>query len=391
MPCASPDSGQVKRPFSNLLAQTQSDTAMKYKHPLKRILRENRSLWDVESTRPAVRSAFNKAIGCGTAALGAEVYSSDVEQRVVFHTCKGRACSSCGARATSRWQRERWAALPDVRYKGITFTMPDVLWPFFHDRQLTRLLPMLAAKTIQAWMHAKFGLQAGVIAILHTFNSRLDFNAHVHVMVTAGGLEASGRWRSSVYFDVDALTRYWRKGVIRVLRASLRSGTLGTDLPAEQVAAMLRTQENRWWSVKLQSLGSKEHFLRYAGRYARRPPIAQRRITGICTAEIRFWAKDKKQHCRRIVRLTPEEFISAWMAHIPNEYEHAVRSFGLFASRAIRNSSAAVFNILGHSPRPRPKPLSWNLSIKRDFGWDPLLDRNGNRMRWTRRIVPESR
>ncbi len=363
---------------------------MRYRHPLKRILRENSSLWDVESTRPAVRSAFNKAIECGTAALGAEVFSSDVEERVVFHTCKGRACSSCGARATSRWQRERWAAMPDVPYKGITFTMPDVLWPFFHDRQLARLLPMLASKTIQAWIHAKYGLQVGIIAILHTFNSRLDFNAHVHVMVTAGGLETSGRWRSSVYFDVDALTHYWRKGVIRLLRACLRSGTLGTDLPAEQIEATLRTHENRWWSLKLQSLGSKEHFLRYAGRYARRPPIAQRRITKISTEEIQFWAKDKRQHCQTIVRFTPKEFISAWMAHIPNKYEHAVRSFGLFAPRVIWNSSAAVFNILGHSLRPRPRPLSWNLLIKRDFGQDPLLDRNGNRMRWTRRIAPEA-
>jgi hypothetical protein len=102
---------------------------MKYKHPLKRILSENESLWDVESTRLAVRDAFTKVLLCGTAALGAKVYASEVEDRVVFHTCKGRVCSSCGARATSRWQRERWAALPDVPYKDIAFTMPDVLVP----------------------------------------------------------------------------------------------------------------------------------------------------------------------------------------------------------------------------------------------------------------------
>jgi hypothetical protein len=28
---------------------------------------------------------------------------------------------------------------------------------------------------------------------------------------------------------------------------------------------MLTQQENRWWSVKVQSFKSKEHFLRYAG------------------------------------------------------------------------------------------------------------------------------
>jgi hypothetical protein len=363
---------------------------MRYKHPLKIILKSHQSLWDVKSTRPAARSAFRKALNCGTAALGAEVYSSGIEDRVVFHTCKGRACSSCGARATSQWQRERWAALPDVPYKGITFTMPDVLWPLFRDRHLARLLPVLAAKTVEAWVRAKFGLRVGVIAIPHTFNGRLEFNAHVHVMVTAGGLELSGRWRATVYYDVDALTHYWRKAVIRILRASLRAGLLPANLPIEQFDTTLSQQENRWWSVKLQSLGSKEHFLRYAGRYARRPPIAQRRITGISKQEIEFWAKDRRLRRPVIVRLTPKEFIAAWMQHIPDHYEHAVRSFGMFAPRAIGSSSAAVFAILGQGRKQRPRPLSWSLSIKRNFGWDPLLDRQGNRMTWNRRIAPQA-
>jgi hypothetical protein len=47
----------------------------------------------------------------------------------------------------------------------------------------------------------KFGLKVGVIAIPHTFNGRLEFNAHVHVMVTAGGLETSGDWMPSVYYE----------------------------------------------------------------------------------------------------------------------------------------------------------------------------------------------
>lgn len=267
--------------------------------------------------------------------------------------------------------------------------MPDVLWPFFRDRRLARLLPVLAAKTVEAWVRAKFGLRVGVIAIPHTFNGRLDFNAHVHVMVTAGGLELSGRWRASVYYDVDVLTHYWRRAVIRVLRASLRAGMLSSNLPAEQVNATLSNQENRWWSVKLQSLGSKEHFLRYAGRYARRPPIAQRRITGISKHEIEFWANDRRLRRQVMIRLTPREFLAAWAQHVPECYEHAVRSFGLFAPRAIGDSSAAVFAILGQSQR-RPKPLSWNLSINRDFGWDPLLDCQGNRMTWNRRIAPQT-
>src|SRR5262249_42761521 len=67
--------------------------------------------WDREQTRSSVRLAFRKALQCRTPALGAEVYASENQERVVFHTCKSRACPSCGHRATIQWQRERWAAL----------------------------------------------------------------------------------------------------------------------------------------------------------------------------------------------------------------------------------------------------------------------------------------
>lgn len=361
---------------------------MRYKQPLKKILRENRSVWDVETIRPAVRSAFIKTLDCGTAALGAEVYASPFEERTVFHTCKGRACPSCGTRATSQWQRERWAALPDVRYKGITFTMPDVLWPFFRNRQLAKLLPVLAARTVESWTRARFGVRVGVIAILHTFNSRLGFNAHVHIMVTSAGLDPSGNWHNRVYFDVQPLTHYWRKGVIQLLRAGFHSGVISTEASAGEVDALLMKQEQRWWNVKVQLLGSKEHFLRYAGRYARRPPIAQRRITHISTNEIRFQAKDRRLGRAVTVRRTPCQFIADWAQHIPDRYEHAVLSFGLFAPNVVAKTSTAILALLGRRSRPRPKPLRWNLSIKRDFGWDPLIDSKGQPMRWNRRISP---
>jgi putative transposase len=36
-----------------------------------------------------------------------------------------------------------------------------------------------------------------------------------------------------------------------------------------------------WWSVKIQTINSVEHFFQYGGRYARRPVIAQSRITNL--------------------------------------------------------------------------------------------------------------
>ena len=77
---------------------------------------------------------------------------------------------------------------------------------------------------------------------------------------------------------------------------------------------MLAQQENRWWSIKIQSFKSKEHFLRYAGRYVRRPPIAQRRITYIGERTVTFWFNDKKLRRRVYGQCSLEEFVDRWAA-----------------------------------------------------------------------------
>jgi hypothetical protein len=363
---------------------------MKQHEPLKKILSLSRPHWDQDSTRSTVREGFSKALRCRTPQMGAEVYASDAEERVVYHTCKSRSCSSCGYRATANWQRGWWATLPDTNYKGVTFTMPKELWPLFRDnRRLAHALPILAAKLMEARIRAHHGVSIGVLAVLHTFNGQLEFNSHVHTMVTGGGLHrTSNTWVSRTYIEQKGLMQAWRRGVVALLHAALEAGQLCTDLTPEQIDELLRFQANRPWVMKIQSFRSKEHFLRYAGRYVRRPPIAQRRIMRISNETVTFWAKDKKLGRRVAINCSLDEFVDRWAQHIPERYQHAVHSFGLFAPRTLRLSRAAVFAILGQQARPRPRPRRWAESIKRDFGHDPLIDSAGNRMRWVRRIPP---
>jgi putative transposase/transposase-like zinc-binding protein len=365
---------------------------MKYRHPLRQILSKTRSHWDRDQAFLAARWALGKALQCQTAELGAEIYVGEEDELVVYHTCKSRACPSCGYRANVQWLRERWTALPDAIYKGITFTMPDVLWPFFRDNpHLSQALPALAASVIQAMVSATYGSRVGVIAILHTFNGQLKFNSHVHTMVSGGALSAlSGRWTASVYYNRERLMEAWRRAVIKLLRTALHAGQLRTNIAPKEMGALLNKQEARWWSIKIQSFNSKGHFLRYAGRYVRRPPIAQRRITFIGERSVTFWFNDKKQRRRMYVTCSLEEFVNRWAQHIPERYQHTVRSFGLFAPRALCQTSAAMFLLLGQMQRPRPKPRSWALSLRRDFGHDPLRDGTGKRRRWTRRLPPKT-
>ncbi len=363
---------------------------MRYQQPIKQILTATRSYWDRPGTRPAVRQNFDKVTKCQTLALGAEILASENEEKKVPHTCKARPCPSCGHRATIQWQREQWCALPDIPYVGIVLSMPDVLWPIFRqNRHLLHHLPCLGATVIQQWAKLKYGVRLLIMVIPHTFGGRLNFNSHLHILVSAGGLnESEGRWIAPLYFDKDRLMHMWRFAVITFLREALLVKALTSNRSKMELTTVFRDQYERWWSIDIDHFASKTHFLRYAGRYVRRPPIAQYRFVKVTDREVRFWTKDKIQKRRVNISFTPEEFVAALAEQVPNRYQHAIRYFGLLAPGSKGRTSAVLFLLLGQEKRPRPRRLSWAFSLRRDFGVDPLIDHRGQRMRWIGRLSP---
>jgi len=362
---------------------------MRYKNPIKQILISARSVWDSPESRTAVRHNFDKMVKCGTLALGAQIFSSDTEEKLVPHTCKARPCPSCGHRATLLWQREQWCALPDVKYAGIVFTMPSEFWPVFQqNRHLLHDLPKLAAAVIQRWVKLRYGVRVLIMVMPHTFGSLLNFNAHLHMLVSRGGIEESqGRWVDDITFDKTKLMPMWRFAVVAFLREALNARVLSSDLSSRDLRTLIADQY-RWWSVHIDEFTSKEHFLRYAGRYVRRSPIAQHRIVLITEREVHFRCKQKKDGKKWwvTVRCSISEFIAMLAEHVPDRYRHGVRRFGLLAPRTQARTSAALVTILKQQKRPRPRRLSWAFSIRRDFGVDPLTDSKGRPMRWVGRL-----
>jgi hypothetical protein len=363
---------------------------MRVKQPLKQILSATRDHWNRPETRPAVRQNFERMINCRTPALGTEVYASETEKKLVYHTCKSRACPSCGHRAPQLWQRDQWAALPDIPYSGIVLTMPDRLWPIFQqNRHLLHDLAALGAAVIQQWVKARYGVRVLIMVVQHTFGRRLNFNPHLHILVSAGGLqESEGCWIAPLRFEKDALMHMWRYAVITYLREALKAEVLRADLGAEEIKRVLTTQYERWWNIKLTGLMSKQHFLGYAGRYIRHPPIAQHRFVKVTEREVEFGTKDLKLKQRVLTRYSTEEFVAVLAEHVPNRYQHGMRYFGLLAPRRKGRTSAALFALLGQEKVPRPPRLSWANALRKNFGVDPLVDSGGRTMRWIGRLSP---
>jgi hypothetical protein len=135
---------------------------------------------------------------------------------------------------------------------------------------------------------------------------------------------------------------------------------------------------------------SKMHFLQYAARYARRPPIAQRRLLSVTNTEVAFWTNDKRLKRRVTSRYPLQKFVAALAEHVPDRYRHAIRYFGLLAPRTKGRTFEAVFVLIGQVQRPRPQRMSWRTSLQKYFGVDPLIDSHGQSMRWVRRQGPRT-
>ena len=359
-------------------------------HPIKQLLIETRIHWDHDGTAAHIRETFEKIIKCRTIALGAEVYASEVESKLVFHTCKSRFCTSCGQRATEAWQEDLEAVLPDVPYVGITFTMPmEFRMILQQNHPILHCIPAMGAEAIQQWAKARYGVRLIVIVVQQTFGGLLNFVPHLHVMVSAGGLrESTSRWVHRLEYDRRELMLAWRYAVSAFLAEGYQKGVLRSSLSSEDIQNLLRTQHGREWNVFISRTGSKTYRLRHDGRYIRRPPVAQHRLTWIENDQIEYLAKDTRNRQFVPVRYAKENFVDILIQHVPNRGAHAMRYFGLMSPRCKAKLWAAVFVLINQRQKPRPPRLPWRWLRIRTFGADPLLDTEGQVMRWVGRRAP---
>jgi hypothetical protein len=217
----------------------------------------------------------------------------------------------------------------------------------------------------------------------------LNFNAHLHVLVSAVGLHKTGRSLvEDIRFPRDAIMRKWRHTLLDYLRKALDAGLLSSHLTRPKLAKLFEEHHDRWWSAKVDYFKSKDAFLRYISRYIRRPPLAEYRLlSSDNNQEVHFLTKDKKLGRKVTTTYTTHEFIARLGEQVPDRYRHGVRYFGLLAPQSIGKSYEVFLALLGQRRPPRPKRIRWAASIQKTFGQDPLLDSDGQRMYWVGRVV----
>lgn len=323
-----------------------------------------------------------KLLACGTQTLGFHLFTCTTcnQTKKVFHTCKSRFCSSCGKKATEQWIQKNLNALPNVPYQHITFTLPQEIRQFFWvNRHLTNHIAKIPAGIItKLAFHKK--LIPGIFTVIHTFGRDLKTNVHFHLSTTSGGLSLDHKkWIPDFFIKHDSVKKMWKTSVLATMRRLYKQGKL--EMPPSLYHLNTYEAFNSWlnllyqksWVVHLKKkTANQQHNVKYVGRYLKRPPLAETRITNYDEKGVTFFYLSHYTKQRTLVTLTTTEFISRLIRHIPDQNFRLIRYYNWLSNRNRSKLLPIVYSLVKHASSSF-QAISWRSMFQKSFGYDPLL------------------
>jgi hypothetical protein len=321
---------------------------------------------------------------CRSAALGGRLLRCDHcgRERPVYNSCRNRHCPKCQSLEQALWVEARILDLLPVSYFHDVFTVPHCLNPIFlRDPRLAHpLLFKAASETLIDLCRSQFGATPGLIAMLHTWNQKLEHHVHIHCIATGGGLSLDHTaWIASkpnFFLPVKKLSRVFRGKLLEALEQALVSHKLRTEESFGR--SLLRQAAAKGFGVYSKPpFTGPEQVLRYLGRYTHRIALGKERLVSNVNGIVTFNYKDRRDKGRRKPLALPgPEFARRFLLHVVPKGFVRVRHYGLLANGIKPARLALARHLLGAPQPPRPRPAqreSWQDTYRRLVGKDPSL------------------
>jgi hypothetical protein len=342
---------------------------------------------------PDYDSAVQKMLDCGDPEKMGYVQYRCLwcgEWRRIGFTCKSSFCLGCAQPRMSQWADFIGRRLlPGVTYRHFILTTPDFLRDYFYQSPdlLSKLMQRGYACLLDIFQTTTGKpLDIGCAMVLQTYGRSGEFNPHLHILVTAGGLTAEGKWKNVNFIPYDVMHRKWQYHLLDLLRQEVHDSGVQKDI-------------DRGW--KNYPKGFVAHLqpgdvppggkglAEYLAKYVVSPPISVRRIEEYDGQQVSYWYKDHKTDAIQHTTLPVLRFIGRMVQHILPKGFQRIRYFGLHSHtryQAIRGQLATILpdspasDPRGYRVLPRPQFAQLFLST---FGQEPLLcPRCGTPMEW---------
>jgi hypothetical protein len=290
-----------------------------------------------------VRRVVRDIVACRTGDLGVFIRACPDGHfaEVSGCSCRGRSCPVCAPSRRMRWLAG-WSRrlLPGWHVHTIV-TLPSQLHPLWrHNRRaMAELLFAVARQTMVAFSAdpAYLGALPGMLMALHTWSRSLSLHPHLHVIVTGGGLDGSGHWKSlprEFLAPTPAVRKLFRRLFLEAIKTAWKQGEIALPAGWDGVTMdrELRRLERIKWNVRIEPPYRHGHGVtNYLARYVMGDPIGQSRLVSFDGEEVKF-VVGREEKNPATMKLKVEEFIGRWLEHVPERGLHTVRAYGLYAS-----------------------------------------------------------
>jgi len=307
---------------------------------------------------PSQKKAILDIATCQTALRGGRRFRcEDCDHSFwVYHGCRNRSCPKCHGHQLAAWLADREMELLPCPYFHLIATVPEELRGAFlkHQKCLYGLLlNVVATELISLAREERFiGATPAILAVLHTWNGRLGFHPHVHLLVCGGGVSDDRvTWRetnASFLVPVKLLSKRISIALRKAINA--KRPELLEEIPGKVWRA-------NWCSFCVPYGRGEKAVLNYLGRYVFRTAITNHRIVEVTETEVTFRYKDRKKNVLQTETVTGIEFLKRFLIHVLPKGFHKVRYYGLWhPSKRTLQMTARVLLIV-HKPMGKEWPL----------------------------------
>jgi hypothetical protein len=316
---------------------------------------------------------------CRTAALGGHVDVCDNGcgfMRISYNSCRNRNCPKCQGLQSARWLEKQCERILPTPYFHVVVTFPHQLNALIlHNKQiLYNIMFRAAAESLLELARDWKRLQAhiGFTAVLHTWNQDMRFHPHLHMVVTAGGIDRSQtRWiesRNTFLVPVKALSLKIRGKFVHYLKRAYDQGKIAFRPNIQRLAdppsfrAFIKALYSKKWVVySKQPFAGPEYVFAYLSRYTHKVAISNHRLVRMIDGSITFLARDNHNTAKkRNVTVTAQEFIRRFLLHVLPAGFIKIRHYGLMASGNAKTKLEIARKLLQerHSKLPNTHAVS---------------------------------
>ena len=329
--------------------------------------------------RDTVIENVDKMIHCGDFKRGYALYACDNcgHMMVTPFRCRSRFCTSCG----NLYSRKRSTAmsfkLVRTSHRHCVFTIPEELRVFFRkDRSLLNLLFKAAADSV-FFMFKKINksekFTPGFICVLHTFGRSLQWNPHIHMLISEGGSGNFSPWRVVKHFHYELLRKSFQFTLLNYMEAHIGKSF------RKAKSFIYKNCQNGFYVYAKPSLTNNQDVLKYIGRYLGRPVIATSRIDNYDGENVTFHYNRHEDDELVTETVSAIEFIKKLIIHIPEKHFKMIRYYGIYAKHHRHEGKLSLF-IQKEKRRFHTRQNVWRTSISLSFHFDPLLCKCGHEM-----------